>query len=110
MAGHQGRDQFGFPRPLGYNHPARITTVACLAIPTWPGFNMINLPKDLADALKHAGLADFFSDCTNAHRNEYLKWIAGAKQPETRKARIGKAMQMLSEKRATEEKRARKHA
>ncbi|HTQ50561.1 MAG TPA: YdeI/OmpD-associated family protein [Candidatus Acidoferrales bacterium] len=70
---------------------------------------MINLPKDLADALKRAGLAAFFSDCTNAHRNEYLKWIAGAKRPETRKTRIGKAVQMLSQKRAAEEKRARKH-
>ena len=70
---------------------------------------MIDLPKDFADALKHAGLAAFFADCTNAHRNEYLKWIAGAKRPETRKARIGKAIKMLSEKRAEEDERAKSY-
>ncbi|MGA9777111.1 MAG: YdeI/OmpD-associated family protein [Limisphaerales bacterium] len=69
---------------------------------------MNDLPQDLAGALKDAGLAAFFADCTNAHRNEYLKWIAGAKRPETRKARIEKSIKMLSEKRVEEDARARK--
>jgi uncharacterized protein YdeI (YjbR/CyaY-like superfamily) len=63
---------------------------------------MNDLPQDFAGALKNAGLAAFFADCTNAHRGEYLKWIAGAKRPETRKARIGRAIIMLTEKRAEE--------
>ncbi|HLZ53165.1 MAG TPA: YdeI/OmpD-associated family protein [Verrucomicrobiae bacterium] len=71
---------------------------------------MSDLPQDFADALKHAGLAAFFADCTNAHRGEYLKWIAGAKRPETRKARMEKSVKMLSEKRAEEDARARKRA
>jgi uncharacterized protein YdeI (YjbR/CyaY-like superfamily) len=57
---------------------------------------MNNIPQDIADALKSARLAEFFADCTPAHRNEYLKWIGEAKRPETRKARIGKAIQMIS--------------
>jgi uncharacterized protein YdeI (YjbR/CyaY-like superfamily) len=75
---------------------------------TWaPHANMNDLPQDLVDALKSAGLAAFFAGCTGAHRREYLKWITEAKRPETRKARIAKAIKGLSEKRAREDARAR---
>jgi uncharacterized protein YdeI (YjbR/CyaY-like superfamily) len=69
---------------------------------------MNDLPQDFAGALQHAGLSAFFADCTNAHRGEYLKWIAEAKRPETRKARIEKSIKMLSGKRAEEDAHARK--
>jgi uncharacterized protein YdeI (YjbR/CyaY-like superfamily) len=68
---------------------------------------MNDLPHDFAEALESAGLAVFFADCTGAHRREYLKWIAEAKRPETRKARIAKAIERLSDKRAQENTRAR---
>ena len=58
--------------------------------------------------MKKAGLAGFFAECTSAHRNEYLKWIGEAKRPETRKARIGKAMEMIASKCAEEKTRAKK--
>jgi len=64
---------------------------------------MPGIPSDLASALKSAGLADFFRDCTDAHRNEYLRWIAEAKRPETRRDRIGKALKALSDRRSKEE-------
>lgn len=66
------------------------------------------MPRDFNDALKEAGLCEFFAGCTNAHQNEYLKWINEAKRPETRQARIAKAVQMISAKRGEEEARARK--
>ena len=69
---------------------------------------MTSTPQDFASALKAAGLADFYADCTNAHRNEYLKWIGEAKRPETRQARIAKAVQMISKKCAEEQARAKK--
>jgi uncharacterized protein YdeI (YjbR/CyaY-like superfamily) len=71
---------------------------------------MHDLPKDFADALKNAGLAAFFADCTNAHRNEYLKWIGEAKRPEARKARIEKAVKMISEKSEQEDARTKRSA
>jgi uncharacterized protein YdeI (YjbR/CyaY-like superfamily) len=71
---------------------------------------MNTVPQDIEDALKQAGLAEFFADCTPPHRNEYLKWIGEAKKPETRKARIDKAMLLISKKRAEEKTRARKRA
>jgi len=69
---------------------------------------MNDAPKDIADALKNAGLAEFFADCTPPHRNEYLKWIGEAKKPETRKNRIDKAMLRLADKRDEELARAKK--
>lgn len=69
---------------------------------------MATTPSDFANALKAAGLAEFFADCTDAHRNEYLKWLGEAKRPETRQARITKAVQMLSNKCAEEKARSKK--
>jgi uncharacterized protein YdeI (YjbR/CyaY-like superfamily) len=65
------------------------------------------LPDDLAEALRSAGLHDFFADCTAAHQNEYLKWINGANRPETRRTRIARAMKMIAAKRAEEEGKSR---
>jgi uncharacterized protein YdeI (YjbR/CyaY-like superfamily) len=66
---------------------------------------MNNLPADLTTALQSAGLAGFFAGCTNAHQDEYLKWIGEAKRPETRKNRIAKAVEMVAAKRAEEKAR-----
>ena len=71
---------------------------------------MSDLPKDFADALKAAGLTDFFANCTNSHRREYLKWVSEAKRPETRSKRIAKAMKMIANRRAEENARAKKKA
>ena len=70
--------------------------------------DMTDIPQDLSDALKKTGLDGFFSECTPAHRKEYLKWIIEAKKPETRRARIEKTVQMISIKRAEERTRAKK--
>ncbi len=69
---------------------------------------MSRIPQDLSSALKKAGLAAFFADCTKAHQNEYLKWIGEAKRPETRHARIVKSVQMISDRRAVEQARAKR--
>jgi uncharacterized protein YdeI (YjbR/CyaY-like superfamily) len=61
-----------------------------------------DIPPDFSDALKSAGLDDFFSGCTSAHRREYLKWIAEAKRPDTRAARIEKALKMIRANQAEE--------
>jgi uncharacterized protein YdeI (YjbR/CyaY-like superfamily) len=71
---------------------------------------MNDLPEDLREALKGAGLTEFFAECTGVHRREYLKWIGEAKRPETRKARIAQAVRRLAEKRIEEEAKARKKA
>jgi uncharacterized protein YdeI (YjbR/CyaY-like superfamily) len=69
---------------------------------------MPDLPDDFSEALKAAGLAGFFADCTDSHRREYLQWIAGAKRPETRSKRMKQAVKMLADKCAEETARAKK--
>lgn len=71
---------------------------------------MSDVPKDFAGALKESGMDDFFAVCTTAHRREYLKWIAEAKRPETRRLRIQKAVKMLSDKCAERIARSKKKA
>ena len=71
---------------------------------------MTDIPQVISDALAKVGLTGFFADCTPAHRREYLKWIGEAKRPETRKARIEKAIQMISQKCAEEKARAKRKA
>jgi uncharacterized protein YdeI (YjbR/CyaY-like superfamily) len=63
---------------------------------------MKDVPPDLITALQQAGLADFFRDCTEAHRREYVQWIVGAKRPETRARRIAQAAKMIAAKRKAE--------
>jgi uncharacterized protein YdeI (YjbR/CyaY-like superfamily) len=59
-----------------------------------------DISADLAAALKQAGLAEFFRDCTPAHRREYVQWIVSAKRPETRASRIAQAVKMIAAKKA----------
>lgn len=62
------------------------------------------IPKDVADALKSAGVVAFFAGLPPSHRREYLKWITSAKKPETRKTRVEKAVKMLAQKQAAKSK------
>jgi len=71
---------------------------------------MTTIPEDFSDALKQAGLDQFFSSSVPSHQREYVKWITEAKRSETRKARIDKAVKMLSDKRAEKTSSARKKA
>jgi uncharacterized protein YdeI (YjbR/CyaY-like superfamily) len=67
---------------------------------------MQDTPTDLAAALQHAGLSQFFADCTESHRREFLQWISETKRPETRAARVAKTTEMLAARRARELARA----
>ena len=71
---------------------------------------MSAIPKDFTDALKQNGPHEFFMDCTASHQREYLKWISEAKKPETRIARIAKAMKMIAAKRDQEVAKQKKRA
>jgi hypothetical protein len=58
----------------------------------------VDVPADFAKALKRAADAKrFFEDLSYSHKRAYVMWIDDAKKPETRQARITKAVTMLSE-------------
>ena len=60
----------------------------------------IETPTDLKKALKANKLDKAFDKLAFTHRNEYVKWIEGAKKAETRENRILKAIEMIKEKTA----------
>ena len=58
----------------------------------------VEVPKDLAAALKKAGLTKDFAALAFTHRKEHVRAIEEAKAPETRQRRIEKAVAMVQAK------------
>ena len=58
----------------------------------------VEVPKDLAAALKKAGLTEAFAKLAFTHRKEHVRAIEEAKKPETRLSRIEKAVEMVRAK------------
>ncbi len=58
----------------------------------------VEVPKDLAEALKKADLTDVFAKMSFTHQKEYVNAVKDAKKEETRIRRIEKTIEMLAEK------------
>jgi hypothetical protein len=57
----------------------------------------VEVPADLATALADApDAAAFLAGLSHTHQLAYVLWIEDAKKPETRSARVAKAVEMLS--------------
>ena len=56
----------------------------------------VTVPADLADALGAAGLREAWDACSYSHRREWVEAIEGAKRPETRTRRVGRAVASVS--------------
>ena len=56
----------------------------------------VAVPKDLASALKAAGVSEAFARLAFTHRKEHVRAVEDAKKPETRARRIAKTVEMLS--------------
>lgn len=61
------------------------------------GERTVDVPSELTEALKTAGLADKYAAMSFTCRKEYAAWIAGAKKPETRARRLEKAVAMIKQ-------------
>lgn len=58
----------------------------------------VNIPPDLqAELDKYPEVKNTFYNFAYTHRKEYVNWITEAKRPETRKRRLAKAIEMISE-------------
>lgn len=55
----------------------------------------VEVPKDLAEALKKADLTDVFAKMSYTHQKEYVNAVNEAKREETRVRRIEKTIEML---------------
>jgi len=58
----------------------------------------VDVPKDLAAALRKAGLTKDFAALAFTHRKEHVRAIEEAKAPETRARRIANAVEMVGAK------------
>jgi hypothetical protein len=56
----------------------------------------IDVPADLARALKAGGQRAAFDALSYSHRREYLTWIEGAKKPETRARRVRQTVDRIA--------------
>ena len=55
-------------------------------------------PADLAQQLAaHPKAAAYFNKLAYTHQREYVRWLEGAKKPETRAKRLGEVVEMLSQ-------------
>lgn len=62
------------------------------------GTQKISAPLDLKAALaKNAKARKTFDNFSYSHKNEYVKWITGAKRDETRKKRLKLAVEWLAQ-------------
>jgi hypothetical protein len=60
------------------------------------GPRTVEVPADLAKALKAAGATEAFERLAFTHRKEHVRAVEDAKKPETRERRIAKAVEMVS--------------
>jgi hypothetical protein len=58
----------------------------------------ISLPADFEKLLKKEKLVKQFEALAYTPRKEFVKWIESAKRPETRQARLKKAVEMIAKK------------
>ncbi|MBF9220187.1 YdeI/OmpD-associated family protein [Hymenobacter ruricola] len=55
-------------------------------------------PADLAEQLAaNPKAAAYFAKLAYTHQREYVRWLEGAKKPETRAKRLGEAVQLLNQ-------------
>lgn len=59
------------------------------------GYRQVEIPGELAQALKAHGLSETFHDLTYSKRKEFARQVAEAKAPETRERRIEKVITAL---------------
>lgn len=57
----------------------------------------VEVPKELAAALKGAGLRAKFDELSFSNRKEYAAWIAGAKTEATREKRLAAAVEKIGQ-------------
>jgi hypothetical protein len=99
IRGSLGSDGTQHFLPLGaaWRRDNGVEAGAQVDVALWPeGPQSAALAPDVAAALDAAPQAKaFFESLATFYRNTYIKWIEGAKRPETRAARIAEMMVLL---------------
>ena len=59
------------------------------------GERTVDVPEDLATALRSGRALTTFAALAYSHRKEYVRWVTEAKRPQTRADRIAKTVEMV---------------
>ncbi|MBV9671141.1 MAG: DUF1905 domain-containing protein [Acidobacteriales bacterium] len=62
------------------------------------GVRTVEVPNDLAEAMRAKEISEFFHSLSYTHRKEYCRWVSDAKTEETRARRVAKAIELLKSK------------
>ena len=62
------------------------------------GVRTVEVPNDLAEAMRAKEISEFFDGLSYTHRKEYCRWVSDAKTEETRARRVAKAIELLKSK------------
>jgi hypothetical protein len=99
IRGSLGSDGQSYFLPLGaaWRRDTQIDANTKVTVSISPeGPQQENLSPDIASALSAEPAAlTFFNSLATYYRNTYIKWIEGAKRPETRAARIAEMISLL---------------
>lgn len=90
-----GENLIGFSKAARADAGVEIGETHRVVIEADAGERTVEVPEDLADALKSARLTKRFDAMAYSHRKEYVRWITEAKKPETRASRVAKAVTMV---------------
>jgi hypothetical protein len=99
IRGSLGSDEEQYFLPLGaaWRRDCGIGAGDAVVVTLEPeGPQQENLAQDIGDALAgEPAAAAFFGSLATFYRNGYIRWIEGARKPETRRARIAQLIELL---------------
>ena len=91
-----GENLVGFTRTTRAAAGVEVGDTVEVVITLDAGERSVDVPDDLGDALRRAGLDERFATLAPSHRKEYVRWITEAKKPETRARRVGQALERIT--------------
>lgn len=90
-----GENLIGFSKTARADAAVEIGGKYAAVIELDAGERTVEVPADLAKALKTGRVDKSFAALAYSHRKEYVRWITEAKKPETRERRIAQAVEMI---------------
>lgn len=96
LARMSGENLIGFSKAARAEAGVEVGSSYRVVIEADAGERTVDVPADLAKALKARKVDAAFVALAYSHRKEYVRWVEEAKKPETRANRIAKAVEMVA--------------
>jgi hypothetical protein len=97
VARYGGVDYLAFRREVREAAGVEVGAPVTIEVELDTSERVVNVPEDLTAALAAAGLRETFDGLSYTHRKEYVEWVEEAKREETRRKRVARTVELLSE-------------